>query len=89
LQQLKPPVEMFELMDIYTYCGHKLDDLEPLRQQLTEHKAEREGECRGLRLVLAAAKQTEDVEVRLLASLPQYNLCYHMVEEAPPACDKM
>jgi hypothetical protein len=63
LQQLKPPGDMLDLLAAYEFCGYQLEELELLFSALVDNRAEREGDCCALTLVLAAAKETGDVKV--------------------------
>jgi hypothetical protein len=71
LQQLKAPEDTALLLDIYEFCGYSLEGEELMRlyPKVGANKANLEGDCKALRLVLAAAKEAEDVQVCICASL--------------------
>jgi hypothetical protein len=66
LQKLKPPegnLSMMHLLAIYEFCGFQPGQLQRLSCNLRKFKAERAQECAAMRMVLAATKVTQDVQV--------------------------
>jgi hypothetical protein len=69
LQQLKPPEDTVRLLDVYEFCGYSPEgeELTRLYPKVDANMADLEGECKALRLVLAAAKEAGDVQVCIFA----------------------